>query len=107
MPDRRTIGGKIFAPGGGPQCIHSPRGKVPATGMGPRSQTRRDSLSKPSTISFENLLRAGARLTGGEQPDRVEDALPLRAELFSAEQMEQHGRALAAMHKLSTRRMSD
>ena len=32
---------------------------------------------------------------------------PLRAELFSADQMEQHGRTLAARHKLSPRRTRD
>lgn len=32
-----------------------------------------------------------------------EDDLPLRGELFSAQQMEQHGRALAASHELSKR----
>lgn len=32
-----------------------------------------------------------------------EDDLPLRAELFSAQQMEHHGRALAASHELSKR----
>ena len=31
----------------------------------------------------------------------ADDALPLRAELFSALQMEQHGRILANAHKLS------
>ncbi|MGH8674096.1 MAG: hypothetical protein ACREVG_07285, partial [Burkholderiales bacterium] len=32
---------------------------------------------------------------------------PLRADLFSADQMESHGRALAAGHKLSPRRTRD
>ncbi len=37
---------------------------------------------------------AWPRISPGEEP-------PLRAELFSADQMEQHGRALAASHKLA------
>ena len=35
------------------------------------------------------------------------DEPPLRAELFSADQMEQHGRNLAAGHRLSPRRTRD
>ncbi|MEO8487023.1 MAG: glucoamylase family protein, partial [Betaproteobacteria bacterium] len=34
---------------------------------------------------------------------QADDELPLRAELFSAEQMEQHGRNLAAAHRLNPR----
>ncbi|SFB07280.1 Cellobiose phosphorylase [Collimonas sp. OK607] len=37
----------------------------------------------------------------------AEDELPLRAELFSALQMEQHGRILANAHKLSSERARD
>ncbi len=33
--------------------------------------------------------------------------LPLRSELFSADQMEQHGKILAGLHKLSVRRAAD
>jgi len=36
-----------------------------------------------------------------------DDDLPLRGELFSAQQMEQHGRALAASHELSKRSGGD
>ena len=36
-----------------------------------------------------------------------DDERPLRSELFSADQMEQHGRALAASHKLASRRAPD
>src|SRR4051794_30845641 len=43
--------------------------------------------------------------------DRSSDALsteqPLRSELFSADQMEQHGKVLAAAHKLTFRRGRD
>src|SRR6185503_9102304 len=35
------------------------------------------------------------------------DELPLRAELFSADQMEQHGRRLAGAHRLTPRRGPD
>ena len=51
---------------------------------------------------FENLLRTRERLTGASPRDRVDEELPLRAELFSADQMEQHGKALAASHSSAT-----
>ena len=35
------------------------------------------------------------------------EELPLRAELFSADQMEQHGKSLAAIHKLAVQRAPD
>ncbi|HET7032322.1 MAG TPA: cyclic beta 1-2 glucan synthetase, partial [Casimicrobiaceae bacterium] len=35
------------------------------------------------------------------------DELPLRSELFSADQMEQHGRSLAAAHRVTSRRGAD
>src|SRR4051794_22555 len=40
-------------------------------------------------------------------PSRVADEPPLRAELLSAEQMEQHGRLLAQSHHLNRARASD
>ncbi len=44
-----------------------------------------------------------ARLRGVARPPRPADLeAPLRAELFSADQMEQHGRILAAAHRLAT-----
>jgi len=48
------------------------------------------------------LLRLRARL-GGKDPVRqyAGDEPPLRSELFSADQMEHHGKALANLHKLS------
>ena len=48
------------------------------------------------------LQQLQSRLRGGEwaRPSSDEQA-PLRAELFSADQMEHHGKALAASHKLS------
>ncbi|MEO8738666.1 MAG: glucoamylase family protein [Casimicrobiaceae bacterium] len=43
----------------------------------------------------------------GLSPRVASDDRPLRAELFSADQMEQHGRVLAAAHKLTPRRGRD
>lgn len=37
----------------------------------------------------------------------TDDEPPLRAELFSAEQMEQHGRTLAGLHRLRSRHAPD
>ena len=44
---------------------------------------------------------------GGWLADDVVEEPPLRAELFSADQMEQHGKALAASHSLGARRARD
>ncbi|MEP7083726.1 MAG: cyclic beta 1-2 glucan synthetase, partial [Betaproteobacteria bacterium] len=55
---------------------------------------------------FESLLRAGGRF-GALPRERPDEELPLRAELYSADQMEQHGKRLAASHKLTTRRVRD
>ena len=46
------------------------------------------------------LRRAGSGQYADEEP-------PLRSELFSADQMEQHGKSLAASHKLTPRRAAD
>jgi cyclic beta-1,2-glucan synthetase len=49
-----------------------------------------------------------ARLGGGRMPRPAdEDEAPLRAELFSAAQMEQHGKALALAHSLAAGRAAD
>ena len=45
---------------------------------------------------------ASARASRSQRSQSTE--LPLRAELFSADQMEQHGKALAAAHQLTARR---
>ena len=55
---------------------------------------------------FKELLRDTLAYPGNWQRKRFgsgdsDDQTPLRAELFSADQMEQHGRALAATHALS------
>lgn len=54
---------------------------------------------------FSSALK---RLCGGRIPLKLTgDELPLRAELFSASQMEQHGRILAGVHRLKTGRSKD
>jgi len=55
--------------------------------------------------SFSNLW---TRLTGRCPSEKnIDEELPLRAELFSASQMEQHGKILAGMHQLTDRRTQD
>ena len=59
------------------------------------------------TIS-RTLLRLRASLRRGSSAQkRGGDELPLRSELFSADQMEQHGKTLAKSHKLSLGRAPD
>ncbi|MFJ2990636.1 GH36-type glycosyl hydrolase domain-containing protein [Collimonas sp. NPDC087041] len=53
------------------------------------------------------LVIKNALLPGSANGQSPNDELPLRAELFSALQMEQHGRILANAHKLSTERGRD
>ena len=48
-----------------------------------------------------------ARLRGDGVATYAGDAPPLRAELFSADQMEQHGKALAGLHRLSSQHAPD
>jgi cellobiose phosphorylase len=56
----------------------------------------------------EPLLRLKSCLPGrGQERNHPGEELPLRAELFSADQMEQHGRNLAGSHQLSPGRASD
>jgi hypothetical protein len=55
------------------------------------------------------FLRASAALrasmhSAGPGSGTTDDQTPLRAELFSAEQMERHGKSYAATHVLSTSR---
>ncbi len=55
-------------------------------------------------IAFKALLRDAVAYPGHWQRKHFgdsDDQTPLRAELFSADQMEQHGKALAATHTLS------
>ena len=46
-------------------------------------------------------------ITSGSSPDSAEFEAPLRAELFSADQMERHGKTLADAHKLSAAKGPD
>ncbi len=55
-------------------------------------------LKESSKAIVENLLHLSLSRNGS---GKYGDAPPLRSELFSAEQMKQHGRTLAAQHKLS------
>ena len=48
-----------------------------------------------------------ARLRGSDAQEVCGDELPLRSELFSADQMEQHGKILAAVHQLKPGRPRD
>jgi cyclic beta-1,2-glucan synthetase len=61
-------------------------------------------LKESSKAIVENLLHLSLLRDGrGEYGD----APPLRSELFSAEQMKQHGKTLAGLHKLSPGRAPD
>jgi hypothetical protein len=62
-------------------------------------------LKESSKAIVENLLHLG--LTRNGYSGKYGDAPPLRSELFSAEQMKQHGRTLAGHHKLSPGRHPD
>jgi cyclic beta-1,2-glucan synthetase len=54
------------------------------------------------------LLHLRSRLFGNDSAQKYAgDEPPLRSELFSADQMEQHGKALAGSHKLSLARARD
>lgn len=48
-----------------------------------------------------------ARLESGDSQQFSADEMPLRAELFSADQMEQHGKILAGLHKVAFGRASE
>jgi cyclic beta-1,2-glucan synthetase len=52
-------------------------------------------------------VRVWARLRRNGLAQHVGDAPPLRAELFSADQMERHGKTLAGSHRLSSQRAPD
>jgi cyclic beta-1,2-glucan glucanotransferase len=55
----------------------------------------------------DTCARWWARLRGNGLAPYVGDAPPLRAELFSADQMVQHGKTLAGSHRLSSQRAPD
>ena len=55
-----------------------------------------------------NLYHLRARLRGNNQAQKCADnEPPLRSELFSRDQMEQHGKTLAGLHKLGLGRARD
>ena len=58
---------------------------------------------------LERLGRVAARLGRAEARRRSldEEPPPLRSELFSADQMERHGRSLASTHRLAAGRARD
>jgi cellobiose phosphorylase len=65
---------------------------------------------KASSKNIRDIsARLWARLRGDDliQGQYAGDALPLRAELLSADQMERHGKALAGSHRLSSQRAPD
>ena len=63
------------------------------------------------TLSSKSIrdtwARLWARLRGNDFAPYVGDAPPLRAELFSADQMERYGKTLAGSHRLSSQRALD
>src|ERR1035437_4733038 len=61
-------------------------------------------LKESSKAIVENLLNRGISRNGS---GKYGDAPPLRSELFSAEQMKQHGRTLAGLHKPTPGRAPD
>jgi len=62
--------------------------------------------SRKSLLRALVRLRSALRRRPGAAPPGA-DEQPLRAELYSAEQMEQHGRVLAGQHRLGDRRLRD
>src|SRR3546814_12477664 len=82
----------------------------------PPISTRTDTLCPYTTLfraALTDIVRTlASKLTAlkaawlGKHPTRQPrgEELPLRAELFSATQMEQHGRVLANAHQLSAQR---
>ena len=65
-------------------------------------------MKMSSNIDKGVFPRFWTRLTGrGPSEMSIDEELPLRAELFSASQMEQHGKILAKMHQLTDRRTHD
>ena len=68
----------------------------------------RAELNASSNVLRTILLRFRANLRGSGLPhERTDHEPPLRSELFSADQMEQHGRRLAGAHKVSPERPAD
>jgi len=65
-------------------------------------------MKTTSDIGKSSFSTLWTRLTGrGPSDTSIDEELPLRAELFSASQMEQHGKILASMHQLTAKRTHD
>ncbi|MDP3431151.1 MAG: cyclic beta 1-2 glucan synthetase, partial [Desulfomicrobium sp.] len=65
-------------------------------------------MKTTSDIGKSSFLNRWKRLAGrGPSEKSIDAEHPLRAELFSASQMEQHGKILASMHQLTGRRKQD
>jgi cyclic beta-1,2-glucan synthetase len=65
-------------------------------------------LKANSKPIFENIVELTNSLRSGRWSEpHADDELPLRAELFSAIQMEHHGKVLASAHQLSEGRAKD
>jgi cyclic beta-1,2-glucan synthetase len=63
---------------------------------------------KISSSILGNLFHLRTRLRGNSQTQKcVDKEPPLRSELFSSDQMEQHGRTLAGLHELGLGRARD
>src|SRR6185295_12997020 len=59
-------------------------------------------------MSMRTYLEGVAgRLRRAGSPERLAEDAPLRSELFNADQMERHGRSLAAAHRLAPGRAPD
>ena len=54
-----------------------------------------------SKIAFSNLLHAAGFRGNRTASDYAADERPLRSELFSGDQMDQHGKTLAGSHKVN------
>jgi cyclic beta-1,2-glucan synthetase len=79
-----------------------------ARGIIHRNRTRAASKLKPNRSPFFRQalgFLAPSRRSGSPRTPR--DEVPSRSELFSADQMEQHGKSLAAAHKLTSARGRD
>jgi cyclic beta-1,2-glucan synthetase len=60
-----------------------------------------------ATVSAALFQLRGRLRRAGSQAQQADEERPLRSELFSADQMEQHGKSLAASHTLTLRRGAD
>ena len=62
---------------------------------------------RPATASEYVLAMATRIRKSAWRRSKPADELPLRSELFSADQMERYGKTLAAAHRLTPRRTQD